>query len=170
VEDAIMLPVKTILHATDFSPYSDLAFRLSCSLARDYRARLVVLHVMEPPLVIYDSGSLLTSASDSSRATEREKLQSVQAPSADVIVEHRLVEGDAAAEILRAAAEIHADLIVLGTHGRTGVRRLLMGSVAEQVVRRAPCPVLTAKPSESAERHPGGAGSSTASQVVAAGK
>lgn len=140
-----MLPIKTVLHATDFSPYSDFAFRLACSLARDYRARLVVLHVVEPPLVVYDSGSLLSPVGDGSSESVKEKLQRVQAPSADVAVEHRLVEGDPAAEILRAGQAVLADLIILGTHGRTGIRRLLMGSVAEQVVRRASCPVLTAK-------------------------
>jgi nucleotide-binding universal stress UspA family protein len=56
-----------------------------------------------------------------------------------------LVEGNAAAAILRAAKELHCDLIVMGTHGRTGLSRLLMGSVAEEVVRKAPCLVLTVK-------------------------
>jgi universal stress protein A len=65
-----------------------------------------------------------------------------------------VAEGDPAEMILRVAEEVHADLIVMGTHGRTGLSRLLMGSVAEQVVRRAPCPVLTMKapfPAEQAE-------------------
>jgi hypothetical protein len=66
-------------------------------------------------------------------------------PHADARAERRLEEGDAVTEILRVAEEAPADLIVLGTHGRTGLARLLMGSVAEQVVRRAPCPVLTVK-------------------------
>jgi nucleotide-binding universal stress UspA family protein len=60
-------------------------------------------------------------------------------------LEHRLVEGDAATVILQVATEIKCDLIVMGTHGRTGLSRLLMGSVAEQVVRNASCPVLTVK-------------------------
>jgi nucleotide-binding universal stress UspA family protein len=61
-------------------------------------------------------------------------------------VEHRIEIGDAAKEILRAARDLSADLIVMGTHGRTGIARLL-GSVAEKVVRRAQCPVLTIRPS-----------------------
>jgi len=60
-------------------------------------------------------------------------------------VEHRLEEGDTAKVILDVALEIGAGLIVMGTHGRTGLGRLLLGSVAEQVLRKAPCPVLTAK-------------------------
>jgi nucleotide-binding universal stress UspA family protein len=60
-------------------------------------------------------------------------------------VEHWIFQGDPATEILAAAEKIKCDLIVMGTHGRTGLGRLLMGSVAEQVVRKAPCPVLTVK-------------------------
>jgi hypothetical protein len=59
-----------------------------------------------------------------------------------VCVEHRLVEGDAVAEILRAAVEGHCDLIVMGAHGRSGMERLLVGSVAAEVLHRAPCPAL----------------------------
>jgi nucleotide-binding universal stress UspA family protein len=62
-----------------------------------------------------------------------------------VNVEHQLKAGDAVAEILSMARHLPCDLIVLGTHGRTGLDRLLMGSVAEQIVRKAPCPVLTVK-------------------------
>jgi nucleotide-binding universal stress UspA family protein len=70
----------------------------------------------------------------------------MQAEGEKVPVEHQLLfVGDPAAEILRVAQAVKADLIVLGTHGRTGLGRLLMGSVAEQVVRRAPCPVVTVK-------------------------
>jgi nucleotide-binding universal stress UspA family protein len=72
-------------------------------------------------------------------------LRRIQSPDPAVPVEHRLAEGDSAEEILRLAQESGCDLIVLGTHGRTGLPRLLMGSVAEQVVRKAPCPVLTVK-------------------------
>jgi nucleotide-binding universal stress UspA family protein len=66
-----------------------------------------------------------------------------------VAVEQRLAEGDPAAEILHLATDTGCDMIVLGTHGRTGLDRLLMGSVAEQIVRKAPCPVLTVKAPQS---------------------
>jgi nucleotide-binding universal stress UspA family protein len=75
----------------------------------------------------------------------RKELQQLESKTPEVRVEHRLVQGYAAAEILRMAAELKCDLILMGTHGRTGVGRLLMGSVAEQIVRKAPCPVLTVK-------------------------
>jgi nucleotide-binding universal stress UspA family protein len=75
-----------------------------------------------------------------------EKLHKMQAEGAKVPVEHQLLfVGDPAEEILRVAQAVKADLVVLGTHGRTGLGRLLMGSVAEQIVRRAPCPVVTVK-------------------------
>jgi nucleotide-binding universal stress UspA family protein len=66
-------------------------------------------------------------------------------PDPEVQVERRLEQGDAATEIVRVAQETHCDLIVIGTHGRTGLSRVLMGSVAEKVLRQAPCPVLAVK-------------------------
>jgi nucleotide-binding universal stress UspA family protein len=75
----------------------------------------------------------------------RAKLHQLLPSDPNVPVDHRLAEGDAATEILRLANETRSDVIVMGTHGRTGLARVLMGSVAEQVVRRAPCPVVTMK-------------------------
>ena len=69
-------------------------------------------------------------------------LQDVCPHDLDISFEHRLVMGDPASEIVRVAKEEHPELVVLGTHGRTGLSRILMGSVAEAVVRHAPCPVL----------------------------
>lgn len=136
-----MLSIYTVLHPTDFSERFGNAFQLACALTRDYGARLVVLHVVAPlPPLAYgdvvpppDPESLLREAKDR-----------LEVRGADVRAERRLEEGDPVGEILRVAREIGASLIVLGTHGRTGLSRLLMGSVAEQVVRNAPCPVLTA--------------------------
>jgi nucleotide-binding universal stress UspA family protein len=139
-----MHPIKTILHATDFSEHSQCAFHLACALARDYSARLVALHVLAPPVVVYGEG-VLPVVPVENQDLMRERLQSLATAIADVQVDDRLAEGDAANEILRVAKETNCDLIVLGTHGRKGLGRLLMGSVAEQVLRRATCPVLTAK-------------------------
>ena len=75
----------------------------------------------------------------------RERLQQLRPEDPKILVEHRLVQGGGAEEILQVAQERKCDLIVMGTHGRTGLGRLLMGSVAEQVVRKAACPVLTVK-------------------------
>src|SRR5258708_2079402 len=139
-----MLAVNTILHPTDFSERSQHAFWLACSLAQDYGARLIVLHVVAAPAVVYVEGMVPPNPAEL-RAAAQEELDRFQAPRADVRAERRLTEGDAVEETLRVAQEANADLIVMGTHGRTGLERLLMGSVAEQVVRRASCPVLTVK-------------------------
>ncbi len=139
-----MLSIKTILHPTDFSTQADYAFQLACSLARDYGARVVVLHVSAPPVVAY--GEAITGlAYESSKDQALEALHRITSSDAKVKVEHQLEEGDPVAEILRVAREQNCDLIAMGTHGRSALGRLLMGSVAEPVVRKAPCPVLTVK-------------------------
>jgi universal stress protein A len=139
-----MLAIQTILHPTDFSERSEHAFWLACALARDYGARLIVLHVADAPVVAYGEG-VAPPDPEELRAAAQEQLDRLQALHANIRAEHRVEEGDAVVEILRVAQEAHADLIVMGTHGRTGLWRLLMGSVAEQVVRQAVCPVLTVK-------------------------
>jgi nucleotide-binding universal stress UspA family protein len=139
-----MLSIQTILHPTDFSERSEYAFGLACSLARDYCARLITLHVAAQPAFGFGEGTL---PPDPGRYEEsaRDKLDGLQIPDANVRVERRFEEGDPAAEILRVAQETLADIIVMGSHGRRGLDRLLMGSVAEEVVRKASCPVLTVK-------------------------
>jgi nucleotide-binding universal stress UspA family protein len=139
-----MLPIQTVLHPTDFSDCSNYAFRLACSLARDYGARLVVLHVAEPPRAVSGDG-LMTFPTATDLEPLRQQLQQLRSEDEKLAIEHRLAEGNVPVEILGIAKEIKCDLIVIGTHGRTGIGRLLMGSVAEQVVRKARCPVLTVK-------------------------
>ena len=136
-----MLPVHTILYPTDFSYRSLSAFPLACALARDCGARLIVLHVVLPP-----AGNEKLEA----RRQPEEyyqgfwiALRKLQVPEQNVRLEHRLEEGDAATVIVEVGRETGAGLIVMGTHGRTGLSRLLLGSVAEQVLREALCPVLT---------------------------
>jgi nucleotide-binding universal stress UspA family protein len=127
-----MLNIKTILHPTDFSDAADAAFHLACSLARDHGSHIEILHVVTPVTVAYTEGVMLPPTEDIK-------------PTESIDVTRHLVEGDPAAEILRVARETNADLIVMGTHGRRGLTRLLMGSAAEEVVRKASCPVLTVK-------------------------
>jgi nucleotide-binding universal stress UspA family protein len=138
----LMLNIRTILHGTDFSSRADCAFRLAFSLAKDYRARLVVLHVVSLSVVI-EGVAAIASRSEEFLAEAREKLDKLPAADAEVRFERRLAEGSPSEEILRIAQEINADLIVLGTHGRSGLARAFMGSVAEDVLRKASCPVLT---------------------------
>lgn len=140
-----MLAIHTILHPTDFSERSEYAFRLACSLARDHGAKLVVLHVYPPPqTVAYEAMPMLPAYPPGFRKELENRLRSLKAPT-EVPVEYRLEEGFAATEVVRLARELPCDLIVMGTHGRTGLSRLVLGSVAEQVLRKAECPVLTVK-------------------------
>ena len=138
-----MLPIHTILFPTDFSENAQHAFSFACSLARDCGARIIVLYVMPPPLGHEQLEA--RQRPEEYYGVPRNALHKIQAPDQNVRVEHRLEEGDTADVILNVAGENQASLIVMGTHGRTGLRHLLMGSVAEQVVRKAPCPVLTLK-------------------------
>ena len=140
-----MLPLATILHPTDFSEHSEFAFRVASSLARDYNARLILLHVIPPPMVIYAGGAVPAETWPSVEEV-KESLRNMEGRTHHVRVESQVMEGDPVDMILRAAEETHSDVIVMGTHGRTALARLLLGSVAEAVIRKAPCPVLTAKP------------------------
>jgi nucleotide-binding universal stress UspA family protein len=137
-----MLPIHTILHPTDFSEHSNVAFRIACSLAQDYHAKLLVFHVAPVQMVGAEG---IIAPPEGYREALLQKLLELQARPAQVQIEHRLVEGEPVDTILRVAQEDRCDVIVLGTHGRTGLGRVLMGSVAEQIVRKAPCPVVAVK-------------------------
>jgi universal stress protein A len=135
---------RTILHATDFSESAGAAFRVACRLAREHQARLVLLHVVEPPAVAYAGGVILPGPAVEVEEI-REKLGRLAGQAHGLGVETRLVEGEPAPTIVRLALELACDLIVLGTHGRRGLARLVLGSVAEHVLRRAAFPVLTVR-------------------------
>ncbi len=137
-----MQQIQRILYPTDFSERATAAFPLACALARDHGAQLLVLHV-KPPVVIV--GVLVAPEPPELRQQLHEQLNRLRPADPNVRVEHQLLEGEPAREILRLAREANCDLIVMGTHGRTGLPRLLLGSVAEEVMRKAACPVLTVK-------------------------
>ena len=120
--------VRQILFATDFSESSDAAARVARDYARHFGARLHLLHVDWPGADKAVPPPLITLADELG---------------GDVSVLTAVESGSPAVQIVRYAARHGIDLIVLGTHGRTGVSRALLGSVAERVVRTAPCPVLT---------------------------
>jgi nucleotide-binding universal stress UspA family protein len=141
LEGIAMLSIKTILAATDFSPMSDHAFQFAGALARDYGARLIVLHVIQPPVPVYGENAVFIEEPD--RNCFREALEALRVPGVEV--EYRLMEGEPSATIVQVARETGCDLLVMGTHGRGLVLRVLLGSVAENVLRRAPCPVMTVK-------------------------
>jgi nucleotide-binding universal stress UspA family protein len=135
---------KKILFPTDFSTLSDAALQYATTLARDMGAKLVIVHIEEPPAA-YGAGEMYYGIPDPDTAALTKMLEAVRPADAAVPFEHRLVTGEPATEIVELAKEVGVDLIVMGTHGRTGLGRLLMGSVAESVVRRAACPVFIFK-------------------------
>jgi len=136
-----MSTFTTILHPTDFSEAAGPALRMAYQLARDYSARLVLLNVVEPPVYFGELG-VGFNAPEEHRSLAEERIASLLEPDPKVAIEPRVVEGMAAAEIVREARERQCDLIVICSHGRTGIGRVLMGSVAEEVARKASCPVL----------------------------
>ena len=136
-----MPAIRTILHPTGLAKVDRAALRLAGSLARTHGARLVVLHVMKP-WYLYGRARML-GAFLRQKMERWEALNRVRVADLDFPLEHRLTEGEPVSAILRAAEELPCDLIVMGTHARSGLRRLLKGSTAEAVVRKAPCPVLT---------------------------
>lgn len=145
------LSLKRILVPTDFSPHSRKAFRYAVDLARTFSGGIVLLHVIDTRIVdnVYRIHALApekarTEMRQSAETAMREMLSRETHPG--VAVEKQFVEGIPSVEIKRVAGELSADLVVIGTHGATGLVQLLYGSTAEGVVRAAPCPVLTVNP------------------------
>ncbi|MDX1947931.1 MAG: universal stress protein [Pirellulaceae bacterium] len=136
--------LQRILFPTDLSDTDYHALEMATALARDSGGTLVVIHVEEPPMA-YGGGELYYAVQEPDREAMRRALAEIVPTDPAVPVVHKLLVGDPAEAIVRTAEEEHADLIVMATHGRKGLTRMLMGSVAEAVVRRAGCPVLTVK-------------------------
>jgi universal stress protein A len=141
---------RRLLFASDFSPASRPAFAKAMEMARDLRADLVVAHVVSPvraPGSLSFTPRLWDALQDAARVTSQEELDRLAraARKRGVRAASVLREGLAADQIVRLAKSRKAGLIVMGTHGRTGLSRLLMGSVAARVVATAPCPVLTVR-------------------------
>jgi nucleotide-binding universal stress UspA family protein len=135
---------NVILHPTDFSESSQAALEVARQLARDFGSRLILLHVA--PIEVHVSGMMASEIDvQVSREALEEAQQRLDGPDLKYPVEIRMARGDASDEIARLAEELGCGLIVMGTHGRTGLGKLLMGNVAESVLPRAHCPVLVVK-------------------------
>jgi nucleotide-binding universal stress UspA family protein len=149
---------KQIVFPTDFSLASDAALDYATRLAKSFGAKLLIVHVQEPP-VLYGEGDFYYGVENPDPQTLAKMLSKLAATDADVAYQHRLLCGDPAHEIVALAKRENAELIVMSSHGRTGISRALLGSVADVVVRHATCPVLVLKrphgkkPSESPRRH-----------------
>lgn len=151
--DATLPRLRQILLPTDFSGCANYALPYAAAIARATHARILCVHVVEPlvpavgytgladPMPIADISEQLEDSAEREfpRLTDCDELTGLD-------VEEIIVHGDAAAEIVRVAGENEADLIVISSHGRTGLGRMIFGSTAEAVVRHASCPVLVVKP------------------------
>ncbi len=140
---------KRIVCATDFSDTAEVAWELAAELARAHQAELVLVHVfIVLPLYPEIPGPTIQQVWEDQRLwVEQQLADRVEAATGRGLAARYLLRaGTAPEEIVQAATDENADLIVVGTHGRTGINRLVIGSVAERVVRVAPCPVLTVKP------------------------
>ncbi len=138
--------IERILVPHDFSDTAEYALRYALTLAEKFGARVTVLHTYEIPAYSYPE-AFVTSVESTVQieGAARKALEAVfaRAHRPDVAMDMVLRRGTAWTEIGAVAREMNADLIAMGTHGRRGVARALLGSVAEKVVRTAPCPVLT---------------------------
>src|ERR1700751_5552181 len=123
-----MIHIKKILYPTDFSSYSNQAYFHAVALAENHGASLTVLYVYTGP---GDSGR----TPEADRRYWKSQLEQIRPSNPDIPVTHVFLEGDPGVEIARYAAEANMDIVVMGTHGRTGIERMLMGSVAEQTLR-----------------------------------
>ncbi len=141
--------LRTILVPTDYSDVSQAAFAYAVELARDYGSRVLVLHVEDTlgaETATY--GEVSTQLQPESHRARLETTFRKAVPAVPgIAMEYLLHEGDPVEEVLRVAQERHCDLIVVGSHGRDGWRRLLDGSTAEDIERHAPCPVLIVRAS-----------------------
>ena len=143
----LSLEVKRILFPTDFSPYSEKGLPFARSLAKEFNATLVVFHATEVPVVLPEvMADAAIQLGPQLEDESRELVQKMCADITDVKVEGEVRTGFAHREICAYAAESGVDLIVIPTHGRSGLGHVLFGSVAEKVVRVARCPVLTIRP------------------------
>lgn len=143
-----MFKPKTILCATDFSPCAAAAVACAADLARSLQAALVLVHVLPNPALLFPGPDLAGVLPDIIAAVQQQadaELQKVRRGISGIDVRTVLREGPVHDAILGAAGEAKADLLVVGTHGRTGVKHLLLGSVAERIVRLSSVPVLTVR-------------------------
>ncbi len=139
--------IERILFPTDFSAFSTQALRHALALARKFKARLKVIHVI--PQIMQAAESMYATApwllTPEARKKIEEQMRGFMSPAREAHLDYEVAvcEGDPWREILAAAEQMQPDLVVMGTHGRSGLERLFLGSVAEKLIRRLPCSVLT---------------------------
>ena len=142
-----MNAIRKILVPTDFSAHADEAFSVANMLARVAGAEVVLFHVASPPTVVTEGGSLLAEPGKRKAANLWDLFAHLRSTDPQVRVQHEVIVADrpSASHILEIIDNLGCDLIVMGTHGRSWLKHLLFGSVTEEVVRQARCPVMVVK-------------------------
>ncbi len=146
-----MSRIRRIMHPSDFSPASSAALKRAVELAKGNRAELTLVHVMTPSATLmtdtYIAPQVYEDMEAAARASAQKQLDGLVAKTkrAGVRVKGLLLEGVAHERIAQAARSRKADLVVIGTHGRTGFAKFFLGSVASRVLAVTPCPVLTVR-------------------------
>jgi universal stress protein A len=155
-----MIDLKRILVPTDFSKFSENALRYATAFAEKFGSHLYLLHVVQDLTWFIPEAILVAPAAmpplEEFRTAARTALDRVvkELNLPGIKIEAAVAEGTPFEAIIRFAREQNVDLIVMGTHGHTGLAHMLMGSVAEKVVRKAPCPVLSVRHPEHEFIHP----------------
>jgi len=141
-----MHSIQKILVPTDFSPHADEAFRVAHTLARATGAEVIVFHVARPPAVVLEGGWLMVDPAKGEKVNLWDRFQNLQ-PTDGVRVQHEVIVADrpGPSQILDTLDKLGCDLIVMGTHGHSWLRQRVFGSMTEEVVRRARCPVMVVK-------------------------
>lgn len=157
LETGSRISLKNILFLTDFSGPSEAALPFAAAIARGYGATVLSLYVFTPPAYVYTTPELTVAAIEAEEENAKAEMRRVESQfvglAHEAILAQSLSVWDAVAQTVK---EHSIDLIVLGTHGRTGAEKLLLGSVAEEIFRRSPVPVLTIGPGVRSGAHNGG--------------
>jgi nucleotide-binding universal stress UspA family protein len=146
VEMKTRVALKNVLFATDFSPVSEAAFQYAEAIARRFGSKLHVVHVFPPDAFKYVPGGAGEVPWDVDEQQAKQEMKHLEDRMNDLPHDATLVRGDVAEIIQTLIYAKNADMVVVGTHARSGLGRLLLGSVAERVFRNSPCPVLTVGP------------------------
>jgi nucleotide-binding universal stress UspA family protein len=154
--EGIMDAIKKILVPTDFSAHADEAFRVAYALAGPLGAEVVLFHVARPPAVVSEGGRFVVYPGQAGAVNLWDRFDAIRPPDGRVRVWHQVIMADRpnAGHVLELIDKLGCDLIVMGTHGRSWLKQRLFGSVTEDVVRHAHCPVLVVKAPDQAQDAP----------------
>lgn len=147
------MTTKKLIVPFDFSAQSEAALEYAAALAREIDATLIIVHVQELP-VVHPEGSYYYGLPVPDDGGIASMLENVRPSIQGVAFEHRLLKGDPASQVASLAAKEKAEMIVMSSLGRAGLGRLILGSIAEAVMRKAECPVLIVKSRPVTERLP----------------